>query len=728
MDSFISLLLVLLSGSATIAVTYHIVHGHKKNHNQEPVAKEKPQTEEQKQEQNEENEAELFGTFIGPPEVENKCSTDEEQELCGTFITPQNDRVRLKPIQRGGRSRSSSSDPNRSRGRTKRHRSLKPEIICYKQECQWIIAVEVPEELSEKSDFRILQNGIVLSKDERKEFCWPLAQISGELEAFWNSNETEQKTKTQIGHDGYLLFKLIGSDLKNGRLVESVSSGAYLVIVPDTWERDVTLSGFPPVTPEPVIFEGYTAHFFYIQKSGESKIAFTTPDLGPKVIASKVPIFELIGNHIEDASDNIGPLFIQYPPLIKTLDTSAWENVKTIIVGEEGTGRKKWRKEYIPNPGQSTQNLLTNLIERKSGWYFLRFYDSNDDLIDSYDFRFISDLKEIILPDPQPLPSKDGYREVNVQFIHEAGCTIRLKESINIEHLSEKTIATVPPDPSCDRLRFLVRSKNGHPVEIAILIERIWWSVADEYSQPSEWHDHPIMLSNKDFKATSNKALWLRLPKCRWIDKVLVGFERANARPYGVKVTENTIAIPLRDYCDYKELDDRSQSHCLRIYINRRNQEIEGILANLQLSQRPAEHKSAVKSTSRTPNQFWMGLGRKKNAYAKAVLRPGKNEIIVNDLLLDDYFRRTASSGRRFLERLLTMHEVHEILSGFDVHITIKGSDPRASRQVKAAAHAISRALISYNPRLRVVLRNAGFGGIKVKEANMIGERKDESN
>jgi ribosomal protein S9 len=43
------------------------------------------------------------------------------------------------------------------------------------------------------------------------------------------------------------------------------------------------------------------------------------------------------------------------------------------------------------------------------------------------------------------------------------------------------------------------------------------------------------------------------------------------------------------------------------------------------------------------------------------------------------------------------------------------GSSPTTMQQPKAVAHAIARALMNYDPKLKPLLRQAGFGGVKVK-------------
>lgn len=470
-------------------------------------------------------------------------------------------------------------------------RRPKPEIVCWKRERRWIPVVEVPEEFLENPGLTALQNGSPLQPDESdelREACWRLEQAFGEVVVRWNEGEDVQEAKVALGQEGYLLFKLSDQKQNQGRRIKSPSSGSYLVMVPDNWERDETLSGPPPVTVEPVFLSEYQAHFFELEKDCDGKIAFRTHMGKSLVIESKASRFELVGTKLNEATEEMGPLFGERPPQIRTLDEQAWKVVGTIVVGEEGSGKGKWRTQFSPDPDRTEQDLPSEVAARKGGWYFLRFYDANDDLIESLDFRFICTLKEVRILQPSPMPSQGGHRLVSVQFLHEPGCTVQPMDSltnIQIEYQHDKTILTVPPDPTCDQTRWLVGPEGGPQVEVALLVERLWWGIGEDHDEPSEWRDQPFTLSRDDFAATSKKALWLRLPRRGWVDKVLVGFEQPKARPYDVRVTEKTIAVPFREYGDSKEVGDRTQEHPFKVWIKHD----EGVVAFV-----PAEQPTQV--------------------------------------------------------------------------------------------------------------------------------------
>jgi small subunit ribosomal protein S9 len=298
---------------------------------------------------------------------------------------------------------------------------------------------------------------------------------------------------------------------------------------------------------------------------------------------------------------------------------------------------------------------------------------------------------------------------VCVEFLHESGCAVQpVGSSTNIqtERQSNKTTLTIPPDPTCDGTRWLVGTGGASQVEVTILVERLWWSVGEEHNAPSEWKDQPLTLPRDDFAATSTKALWLRLPRRRWVDKVLVGFEQPKARPYTEK------PIPLREFGDSKEVGDRTQEYSLKVWIERDSKFMEGVVAIIPASVIAPERGPVV---SPSPAHY-VGFGRKKTAVAKAVLQPGFGDIKVNGRPPDDYFKETPRRAKQFLRRLLELKQVRETLSHMDVLITVTGSSPITTRQAKAVAHAIARALMSYDPKLEPLLKQAGFGGSKVKK------------
>jgi len=627
--------------------------------------------------------------------IRAKRPDSELEEGCGEQPLVGGGARRRSPDKRGGRPRG-----RMEAAQGKAQRPPRPEIVCWKRARQWVLGLELPEEMRKERNLVVLQDGMRLEEGESEAGFWRLAQASGEVAVQWDGGETQ----IELGGHGYIVFRPAGKDHNEARRVRSPSSGQYIVVAPESWHRDEALSGKPPVAPEPVSIRGYRVHFFDLCNGGSRKIAFRDPD--GKLIEIERAQFEveLVGNRILDASEGIGPLFGQGPPSIRALDSRLWERIGVIVVGEEGGGKGKWRTSFEPDPAFEEQSLPQELVERKGGWFFLRFYDKSDELVDSLDFRFLTALNDIRVI-ASPKPSESGHGAAQVEFRHQPDCAVRPVENlpeVQIERQDEKTVVVLPRRPSYDRTAWRLGIRNGPSVEVTILVERLWWALGDEQRQPSEsvWGDRLVTLSREDLTATSDKALWIRLPSDSWAERVYLGFGHSRRRPYAARA-ERAVVVPLRDFGDTKEAGDRSREHFLKAWFDN----IDGAI---DIAVLPAEHlEQAIPQ--------WVGFGRKKAAVARAVLRKGSGAVSINGRSLDEYLKTAESKGRDLLQRLLQMAPVQETLYGMDTYVEVKGGDPGRARQPKAAAHAIARALMDHDAGMKPVLRMAGFGGVRVR-------------
>ena len=94
--------------------------------------------------------------------------------------------------------------------------------------------------------------------------------------------------------------------------------------------------------------------------------------------------------------------------------------------------------------------------------------------------------------------------------------------------------------------------------------------------------------------------------------------------------------------------------------------------------------------------------GRRKDAVARVWVKPGSGRITVNGRDQEVYFARPV------LRMLLAQpFLVTERLNQFDVVCTVTGGG--LSGQAGAVRHGISRALVNYEPELRVRLKSVGF-------------------
>ena len=96
------------------------------------------------------------------------------------------------------------------------------------------------------------------------------------------------------------------------------------------------------------------------------------------------------------------------------------------------------------------------------------------------------------------------------------------------------------------------------------------------------------------------------------------------------------------------------------------------------------------------------GTGRRKTSTARVHLRPGSGRIRVNDRSLEEFFGRQTS-------RMIVMQplEAVQMVERFDVDVNVDGGG--ITGQAGAIRHGISRALCTFNPEWRPVLKKAGF-------------------
>jgi hypothetical protein len=474
---------------------------------------------------------------------------------------------KIAPSVRGGRPRGlvgTGDNGSREQGIC----SLKPEIICWKEGWSWIIGVELSEGLEPQS---VTQGGILLECDVASGNRYPLKQVESSVEITWSGG---RENISLLGSEkNYLIFKMRNNWKEPGRLVRYSTAGYYLIIAPHDWERDTEISGNAGVNPENTQFERFKAHFFYQGKTENAAIGLITVD-GKRVrVGSKNPQFQLVGNEICDASEDKGPLFGEQPPQIQVLSgVKGWNDVGIIVVGEEGSGKNKWRDSFTPNVNAQEQTNLNELINGRSGWYFVRIYDKNNDLIESVDFRFLRNLRNIqIQGSAGCLPGPAGHQNILVKFLHHPDCKIELEDEdkqhlLDIYREDDQTTIKVPPHIECDQTNWILNDGEAK-IEVTISTERIWWFSGTLETVPSSWTDRPVSLYRKDFTAITDNALWVRLPRPRFTRGIEGGFDQASKRFYQVEVEKKEAAIPLRDFCDCEEFQRPKQECTLYLFI-----------------------------------------------------------------------------------------------------------------------------------------------------------------
>jgi hypothetical protein len=357
---------------------------------------------------------------------------------------------------------------------------------------------------------------------------------------FENFDGTREEYKHNSTAGAYLLFKL-NSSMERGRQVQRVGKGAYLCVVPVEWKL---VTGCEQHEHESVNIAGYGAYCF--DADGEdAAIQFETPQ-GSRTIGAMRIRFRLVGNEVADSSKK-GPLFGGAPPRIQ-IEGAKWSAVSSIILGEEGSGKGRWRTELTPSQ-EEQQTLPDELAQRMAGWYFLRFYDHDSKLIDSIDFRFAAGLDRIEPFNQTLLPTDNGYTSFDIEIYHNRSWTLTQQNPgprVEVNRSEYGTQLCIKPDPKLDSTIWRIHDEHDHAAILEILVERIWWGLGTDTDQQVEWGDKSLQLQPEDFRATSHTAIWLKLPKKRWVESLLVGF-RDYMQRLPIRVTDNTCMIPLRN-------------------------------------------------------------------------------------------------------------------------------------------------------------------------------------
>jgi small subunit ribosomal protein S9 len=99
----------------------------------------------------------------------------------------------------------------------------------------------------------------------------------------------------------------------------------------------------------------------------------------------------------------------------------------------------------------------------------------------------------------------------------------------------------------------------------------------------------------------------------------------------------------------------------------------------------------------------YYATGKRKSSVARCWLIPGgEGNVTINSRAMDDYFGR--ETDHNILRQPLVLTET---LNQFDVMATVRGGG--TSGQAGAIRHGIARALLEFNPELRLTLKRAGF-------------------
>lgn len=440
------------------------------------------------------------------------------------------------PTAHGGkRGRRPSSSETRSRSYAPR-----PELICRENGLQWEVALSAGDDCWLEA---VEHNGAAIATSNRE--CG-VPSFAGHLTISYNGGNGARRLELPLHDDKPMIFKL-GPDWSSpGRQVAGITHGHFIVIVPSSWTR----TGHPRVEPQDCIDSDFRAHFFYRSKSGSDDGGGFNEYERPLTRTAA----DLEGNVIFDDS-TMGILF--GGPKVPRLNAPG---VVWARVGEEGT--KGWGCNFKP-----TEQTLPDVLGDRQGRFFVRVYDSESNMLDSSEFRYLRTLNEIQVngeqytDDSVLVPSPTGHAPTEVRFVGIDG-TPRLNPIVQVEGaaVAEGDGAVVEPHPDADAFSCTLASESGS-VEVTLHLPRIWWRMELEGGEHDGWLDKPLDLTRQQFVeyADAGAAIHVRLP--RRIQAVAVGFNDELVRSYRPRREDGEsnvhLRVPLVDFAYHSQIQQR---------------------------------------------------------------------------------------------------------------------------------------------------------------------------
>jgi hypothetical protein len=477
--------------------------------------------------------------------------------------------------------------PRESSRTEEAYKGLKPETVCWRREGKWIIGIEIPTECFSGDIQDVSQGANKMLCEESRDQCWRLESLTDPLEVTWGNENNRNIDQVLINAEPCGIFKLTGSDQAKGRLVKRISYGAYLLVVPSAWSFQNGMAD-QDIVEESISIEKCKAYYCRFEKGKDGRFTFVDENGKSWPFEAKSPLFELVGATLEDANDDMGLLFGTGPPSVRIKGHRSWKEIACVVVIQQGVepGEDRFKDKIIPPADDTELSLGSNLQAQCSGWYSLRFYDNKQDSpIETLDFRFVSTIDKIKIHQNSVLPEESGHQEVTVELTHKPNCTIKpaapTNNSIVIKKEMNHTIIVIPPQPEADESSWLLGIENGPHVCATLLAERIWWTFSDEATDPTDWHDKPAVLKREDFNSSAHEALWVRIPKPGWVDRVYVDFSTSYPRDFLINRDQRVKRILLDNFYDTEAISNRSVGRDLLIQVQKDSQRFSAIVGSL---------------------------------------------------------------------------------------------------------------------------------------------------
>ena len=194
--------------------------------------------------------------------------------------------------------------------------------------------------------------------------------------------------------------------------MSGITQGYFVVFAPSCWSRIDEARVEPAISSD----AGFLAHFFIRRRDDQRSevTGFQEYPLLPTQAA-----LSLFGERAFDNSDH-GELFVGSVPTLEPATGVVWARV-----GEES--ENGWKGENF----KPAERSLADVLNGRQGRLFVRVFDGESKLLDSDEFRYRRDLREIRI-NGKPysantilVPPPTGHSPTELQFVGADGATIQ---------------------------------------------------------------------------------------------------------------------------------------------------------------------------------------------------------------------------------------------------------------------------------------------------------------
>ena len=441
-------------------------------------------------------------------------------------------KAKRKPRQFGGRRGRQPGNPGPERRQSP---SSRPELVCRRVPASacWEVILAADDECQFGSAHL---EGTPLDFTDRR--C-RVPSLNGRLTV---SSQDGRKHIVPLFEGEPLIFKLQKNWAGDGRRTSGITSGYFIVIAPNTWQR----TGHAPVEADGCVDSAFRAHYFHRDATASDEGVDGFREWNDSSVAAGIG---LTGRRIFDDSDE-GELFVGDPPGLKSSLEIEWARV-----GEEAING--WGKNFLPH-----KQSLPEVLDGREGRFFLRVYDSKVSMLDSVAFRHLPNLRQIHVngaeyaQDTVLVPRSTGYSATVVRFVGADGSTLSPVLPVGaFQKALPSGVIEVPPYPDADRITCSLGS-DARGVSIVLDLPRIWWRLEDGRADPGAWRGTPLVMTREEFRRHAYSHVTISLLSRRQAS-VRAGFDDELDQPYRRTIEDDRIAVPLIHFVDHAQIDRR---------------------------------------------------------------------------------------------------------------------------------------------------------------------------